>query len=315
MAAKDLITLSRAKQDIQSITDTSQDALLTTLITAVSDAIEKYCQRSFYARSRDELYNGTGDRRLILREYPIQSIQSVRYRPVTVLKVINNSSSATIQQARVSVPSTGLQLVSVAAGVTTTTTAGLTWAACPTLTSLANAINGLGSGWSAQAVGDSGGDYGQWPSADLYVPPSYGDGTSSQGNLTAMRQNAELKMHTYELAGYQFDPRGWLLRAIPYTDPELLHPEDLIWPIGINNFRVQYTAGYTTVPEAVQETCAEWVSQLYYLTLRDPELAAQSISGSLTQRWADRQVGLKPPAKVATLLAPYRRHTIATNQG
>jgi hypothetical protein len=34
-------------------------------------------------------------------------------------------------------------------------------------------------------------------------------------------------MHTYELAGYQFDPRGWLLRAIPYTDPELLHPEDL----------------------------------------------------------------------------------------
>src|SRR6516225_5475639 len=156
MAAKDLITLSRAKQDIQSITDSSQDGLLTTLITAVSDAIEKYCQRPFYSHSRDELYNGTGDRRLILREYPIQSIQSVRYRPVTVLKVINNSPSATIQQARVSVLSNGLQLVSVAAGAATTTTAGLTWAACPTLTSLANAINALGSGWSAQAVGDVG---------------------------------------------------------------------------------------------------------------------------------------------------------------
>jgi hypothetical protein len=42
MAAKDLITLARAKQDIQAITDASQDALLSTLITAVSDAIEKY---------------------------------------------------------------------------------------------------------------------------------------------------------------------------------------------------------------------------------------------------------------------------------
>ena len=60
-------------------------------------------------------------------------------------------------------------------------------------------------------------------------------------------------MHTYELQGYQWDARGWLLRAIPYTDPELLHPEDLILPVGINNFRIQYTAGYTTVPEAVQE--------------------------------------------------------------
>ena len=41
--------------------------------------------------------------------------------------------------------------------------------------------------------------------------------------------------------------------TIPYTDPELLHPEDLIWPVGVNNFRVQYTAGYSTIPEAVQE--------------------------------------------------------------
>ena len=122
------------------------------------------------------------------------------------------------------------------------------------------AISAVGRGWSAQVVGDSTGDYGKWPSADLYVPSSYGDGVQSQGALTAMRQNAELKLHTYELAGYQWDARGWLLRAIPYTDPELLHPEDLIWPVGVNNFRVQYTAGYTTVPEAVQEACARWVA-------------------------------------------------------
>jgi hypothetical protein len=71
-------------------------------------------------------------------------------------------------------------------------------------------------------------------------------------------------MHTFELSGYQTNQRqGWLLRAIPYTDPELLHPEDLIWPPGINNFRVRYTAGYVTVPEDVQEATAELVATFF----------------------------------------------------
>src|SRR5581483_7833418 len=133
--------------------------------------------------------------------------------------------------------------------------------------------------WSAQAVGDAGGAYGLWPSADLYIPPSFGDGAQSQGALNARGTFAELKLHTCELQGYQWDPRGVLLRAIPYTDPELLHPEDLIWPVGIGNFRIQYTAGYTTIPEAVQEACALWVSIAYNATFRDPALAAQSFSG------------------------------------
>jgi hypothetical protein len=324
MAAKDLITLARSKQNIQSITDTSQDALLAALITSVSETIEKYCRRYFVSRAFDELYNGTGDRRLLLRQYPLQSVQSVRYRPVTVLKVINNATAQN-QQARVQVTSTGLQCSRVASGTAVTETL-LTWASYPTLNQLATAVTALGNGWQGQVVGDSGagggsGDYGLWPSADLHVPPSYGDGTTSQGNLTARGQNAELKMHTYELAGYQFDPRGWLLRAIPYTDPELLHPEDLVWPVGIDNFRVQYTAGYTTIPEAVQEACAEWVSELYFLTLRDPsasrvsqQQSASTSYGKFTSAQAER-VGAGPSDFVARLLAPYRRHTVTTNQG
>src|SRR5207237_2235632 len=55
-------------------------------------------------------------------------------------------------------------------------------------------------------------------SSDL-VPPSFGDGASSQGALQCVAGSfAELKMHTYEFAGYQFDPRGWLLRAIPRSE-------------------------------------------------------------------------------------------------
>jgi hypothetical protein len=121
-------------------------------------------------------------------------------------------------------------------------------------------------------------------------------------------------MHTLELQGYQWDPRGWLLRAIPYTDPELLHPEDLIWPVGINNFRVQYTAGYTTIPEAVQEACALWVASSFLQCQRDPTLVAQAIPSQISQTFEQQVTGL-PPNKVRALLAPWKRHTIATNQG
>jgi hypothetical protein len=149
-----------------------------------------------------------------------------------------------INLARVSVTSTGLTLVSVNAGVKTTN-ASITFAGNVSITALAAAVNALGSGWSAQIVGDST-NYGSWPSADLYWPaafPTFEDGTGGQGALQCVAGSfAELKMHTYELAGYQWDSRGWLLRAIPYTDPELLHPEDLVWPVGINNLRIQYTA-------------------------------------------------------------------------
>ena len=317
MAAKDLITLSRAYLALQGVS--GQDTLVSALITAYSEAIEKYCRRRFVSTSYDELYNGTGDRRLLLRQYPVQLVASVRYRSVTVLK-ITNTTAANVQ-ARVAVLSTGLQLVSVNAGVKTTVTTGLTFAGNVTLTTLAAAVSAAGNGWSAQYVGD-GTNYGSWPSADLYVPASYGDALEgsgilqSQGALQGVAGSfAELKMHTYELQGYQWDARGWLLRAIPYTDPELLHPEDLVFPVGINNFRVQYTAGYSTIPEAVQEACARWVAYAYWACQRDPALLHQVPSSGTTSGWTEAASDvMSPPRDVLVLLAPYRRHAVGTNQ-
>jgi hypothetical protein len=316
MAAKDLITLSRAYQDLSGVSGV--DATISSLITVCSDAIEKYCRRRFVSTAYDELYDGNGERRLLLRQYPIQKVDSCRYRPVTVLK-ITNTTTANVQ-ARVQVTSTGLTLIRVNAGVKTTDTS-VTFAGNVTLTAVATAVNALGNGWSAQTVGDST-NYGSWPSADLYVPGSYGDTLEgsgvlqSQGALQCVAGSfAELKLHTYELQGYQWDSRGWLLRAIPYTDPELLHPEDLVFPVGINNFRVQYTAGYSTVPEAVQEACAKWVAYHYYQTLRDPALLHQVPASGTTSGWGPVSTGqAQPPPDVRMLLAPYRRHTIGSDQ-
>ena len=224
-----------------------------------------------------------------------------------------------------SITATGLQCWRTATGVAYQETL-LTWSSYPTLQTLMNAVTALGNGWQGQVVSSAtsqfAGDYGNWPSADLYVPGSYGDALegagvqSSQGNLNARGVWAALLMHTYELQGYQWDARGWLLRAIPYTDPELLHPEDLIWPVGVNNFRIQYTAGYSTVPEAVQEACAEWVAELYWLTQRDPALLHQVPASGSASGWGPiASPRARPPQHVCALLAPYKRVSYGSNQG
>jgi hypothetical protein len=307
---RDLNTLARAYQSLDGLSGI--DTLLQTLLTAASDAVQKYARRDFVSAAYDELYSGNGDRRLILRQCPIISVQSVRYRPVTVIKITNMLTANF--QARVSVTSTGLKLVRAGAGVKTTDTS-ITFAGNVTLTAVAAAINALGNGWSAQIVGDST-NYGSWPSSDLYWPatfPTFEGGTGGQGALQCVAGSfAELKMHTYELAGYQWDSRGWLLRAIPYTDPELLHPEDLVWPVGVNNLRIQYTAGYGTVPEAIQEACAEWTAALWFMTQRDPYLTNQLTAGGAASGWKGSPG--QPPDHVVALLRPYRRHTIASDQ-
>ncbi len=312
MAAKDLITTGRARQNLQSLTDSSQDSLLATLITAVSDAIEKYCRRDFYVRSYDELYNGSGERRLLLREYPVQSVESLLTRPTIVLR-IQNTNRALNQRASVAITSTGLRLVRVASGVVTADTS-VTWAANPTLQAVANAVNALANGWQASVAGESTGDFGLWASADLYVKPSYGDGTQSSGALDARSQAAGLKLHLTPVRDFEWDARGWLIWPAPCAEPDLLQSGDAVWPPGINNFRVQYTAGYSTIPEAVQEACALWVAGAYFQTLRDPLLASQSVPGAVAQAW-QRANGLRPPAAVAALLAPFRRHSVASQQG
>jgi hypothetical protein len=73
---------------------------------------------------------------------------------------------------------------------------------------MAAAVSALGSGWSAQIVGDST-NYGSWPSADLYWPaafPTFEGGTGGQGALQCVAGSfAELKMHTFVLVRHHRD--------------------------------------------------------------------------------------------------------------
>src|SRR5947209_7511723 len=200
MPAIDLISNARARVALPSAAaGGSDDSAINTLITACSRAIQRYCKRRFVTDTYDELYSGRGERCLYLRNFPLQSVQSVRYRPVTVLKITN--TLANTPQARVSVTKTGLKLVRVTSGVTTTDTS-VTFAGNVTLLAVQNAVNALGGGWSASGQG-----YDPWPSADLYCPNGISGandpGVEGQGALQCVGGSfAELKLHTYELQGW-----------------------------------------------------------------------------------------------------------------
>jgi hypothetical protein len=131
------------------------------------------------------------------------------------------------------------------------------------------AVDGLGNGWSAR-VPDS--RYGLWASADL---------RALQGPLDAKDRDAALRIHVEDLGDYQVDAaRGWLVRESG-------------WHAGAGQYRVVYTAGYDTVPDAVQEAAAQWVAALFWQTKENP-----AVYPAL------------PPEGGAFLLAPYRRHPV-----
>jgi len=81
----DLTTLANVKTLIQ-ITDSSQDALISLLITSVSAQIESYCGRSFGWADYDEILTSNDRQILQCENWPINSITFVKQRGNTLVQ-------------------------------------------------------------------------------------------------------------------------------------------------------------------------------------------------------------------------------------
>lgn len=271
----DLITSARAKQNINlSSYTTAEDTHIASLVSAVSASIRRHCRREFDSQSFDELVIAKDDRRLIVKQYPILSVSRVATGLETVLKVRNTSASN--QRATVAVTSTGLSLVRVASGVSTTST--VAWASYATLSAVATQVNAIGSGWEAEAITG-------------HTLRASSDLRAVQGALNAKDVWGELKLHTEELSTYAVDTeRGWIVASggdeWAWSAYGMEMPS---WCRG-QEYRVMYTAGYAAVPEDVQEAAAEWVSALFWLSKKDPGIVLGDI-----------------PRSVCRLLGPYRK--------
>lgn len=271
----DLINQARALRNLngQSLS-APQLAILDGVVSAASQAIEAHCRRAFGLVNRDERHDGQDDPVLLVHHYPIAAIDRVACSPTPVLIVANDSGA--VQRATVRVVATGVILTRVASGVATVDT--IAFASAPTLSGLATAIGALGNGWSASVALS---EFAPLASIDLAACP---------GTWAARAAPAELRMHVREVTDYELDARLGVLRRV------------LGWPGGASYYRVVYTAGYSAVPEDVQEACAQLAAQMYWQTKRDPGLASESMLQTLSRRPVEGW-----PTSVRDLLAPYRR--------
>lgn len=91
----DLVTLTRAKQS-PTVAVITPVTYISTLISAASERIEKYCRRGIASATyTDELYDGDGRNELQLREFPLITLTSV-----TVIQDDDTDSSLTVGNLR-----------------------------------------------------------------------------------------------------------------------------------------------------------------------------------------------------------------------
>ncbi len=300
----DLITNSRAIQNATlSALNTSNPSYLASLITAASDAIRRACQRDFVQTTYTEYCSGSDNpgalEPLRLRQYPVLEITRVASNPLPAL-LIANSDSSTNQRATAETTQTAVQLVRVASAIPTTV--ALNYADYPTVGQLASAINALGNGWSASVQTQTiTGDFSKWPTADF---------RPLQGALTAMLGGAYLEIYTEDVEPFLlgtcypagiFDglgPRfGWRLDD---ETGELFAR----FPRGRLNIRIDYTAGYAIVPQAIQEACVQLTQDLYQAGLVNSTLKKATLGSSSIEVQSQSSTA-SLYGKVQLLIAPY----------
>ncbi|HEX4794947.1 MAG TPA: hypothetical protein VH370_14195 [Humisphaera sp.] len=292
----DLITQSRAAQNSAlAQLAVSGPAYLASLISAAGDAIRRATGRDFALGSYTEYHNGGIYIRepLRLRQFPVVQITRVAASPRGAL-LVQNIDAVTNQRATVETTSSGLRLVRVASAVATTL--DLLYTDHPTIASTASAINAIGSGWSA-TIRDG---FDRWPTADL---------RPLQGAMSVLNDWRDLEIYTEsigQLAGLPFMPNGSdeASSAIGWRlDDETGELYGRL-PRGWLNIRIDYRAGFATIPQAVQEACVQLAADLYQAGLVNNSLKKATLGASSVEL-KDSTSTPQLSAKVRLLLAPY----------
>ena len=245
-----LAELDQLKQHLK-ITTTGDDDILERTLTAARQRIETYCKRSFFTRSyTDELYDGTGDDFLLLDNYPVTEVDRVAEGRLQVISITNTISDAT--RATIAVGALGMSLTIT--GGTSAGTDPLTWVVSATFTAVVAAINALGKGCAA-AVSSSA--YGTYVSTELIECPG--------------REclNGTIYLDMAEVPGVSDYICHWSEGILERTAGR--------WARGSRNITVDYTAGFTTIPDDIEAACIEIATLLYSSGERDPAMKSEKL--------------------------------------
>lgn len=295
----DLITIPRSIQSAAlAALGASSPAQLQFLVSAASDAIRRHCHRDFTQTAYSEYYSGGIyiKEPLKLRQFPVIGVSRVAIANIAI-QVLN--SGATAQRATIQTLANGdLQLVSVASGVATTSAVAA--ASNITIGAVAAAINGLGNGWGTSIYSGPAGSYALFPTTDL--KPLQGASSCLVGGTY---------LEVYE------DWYGW--NTVSFWPDETYESSGVasFWrlddetgeihsrlPRGRLNIRIDYTAGFATIPASVQQACVDLAQWMYQSGSHDYALKAEKL-GVASYEYANAP---KWPATVLNALSYYKAY-------
>ena len=254
-----LTTLAKLKRYLHT-TSSADDTILTEIINAVSDRIERECGRKFKARDYRERYSGSSDEFIILNNRPLIYTDRAAYGNEQAISV----SATGFLRATVQVYESGVRTFTVStAGAEVSTNS--TFASNLTASDMATTINAL-SGWTASAINNC-------LSEDLN-PITMGCLDQTQ-HLTWPDQDANVKYINRDLGQIAVvDITEW-----PTTMSSRYRKGRRSYPIrsGYQNYLIEYNAGYATIPNDLDMLCREISADLYNKGKKDRTLRSETL--------------------------------------
>lgn len=259
-----LTTLAGLKAHL-GITVSTYDTILEQYIDHASAKIERWIGRQIKLRNYSEWYGGNDVRSVRVKQYPINNVVGV----YTGLAAGMTITSTTASDVRLTVSVNTDPLGTVANGVlspgitlTRTTSAGtsstntLEFSSYQTTTSLATAISTY-AGFSATATT-------AMRCAQLH-PRAGGDVKQSAVVLTGVDVSSEFVYDSYlGIVTIRQD-------AFPMTHHNARYPSAL------QSTLIEYSAGYTTVPDDIHQACLVIAGTMYLSRKSDTSLQSESL--------------------------------------
>lgn len=271
-----LTTLADAKR-YAGIMTSADDTLLTQIINACTDRIERLCNRKLVARDFCEKWSSVHDGTVMLRQAPVNCVYRIACGQRNAVSVVY---SGTAVRATIGVYEDCVRLHTVGSDGTTTNTVK-TFSENPTTDLLATAISSV-SGWTATALVSL-------PSTDLFPRPGW---SSKDETVYLVAPSSSIDV-------YDFDADTCRLR-LPFVSG---------W---IRNLLVHYNAGFETIPDDLAQICNEMVAQAYRSRSVNRALKSETIGDySYTLADVDAVVnGVVVDRLAAAALSRYTRYIV-----
>ena len=202
-------------------------SLVSSILTSTDKYVKEYCRRDFESTTYSETYDGKSGS-IFLNEYPVTALSRISYGRDEAFSVNNTSTTS---YATCSCDGTNFTCN------LNGSTNDLALATYTTLTTLVAAINALGDGWVATLTASS-----------------YGDILSSEiinfyGRACLDTNTAYIEIRDEDLSDFELNP----------NTGEINHT----FPTGFQNIFVDYTAGYSSIPDDLQMAVKILVQHIY----------------------------------------------------